>query len=346
MNIDFFKLKKAMKPYKMAIVSVFISVYSINIISLISMAGKAEISRELDGVGMNGMTVSAYNSYNENITDTDLYTILESNKNISRLTPVLYDIASAEFVTGIATEVMCWGISPTAEDIVNLQQIHGRMLSQTDMNESSFICMLDENLALKAYNRSNIVGKDIYLNIGEGIYKFNVVGIVNKTSNVLNGMSGQVIPDFVYIPFTTMKNISYQKGIDQILVNVVDENITEEQLEKYIRLNNNFNAGTRLEISNLSRHRESITNIVDMAFMALFAVSCVAVIVCCISVATSVNTAVIQSQHDIGIKISLGAFRSEIMFEFLIHSLSACIIGIICGTFMGYLSSLAINFIL
>ena len=303
-----FKLRKALKPYSIAILSVFISVYSVTIISLISMAGKYEIANELDGVGMNGMTVAAYNSYNENIT---------------RLTPVLYDMAAVSFNTGMEIQAMCWGISPMAKEIVNLEQIHGRMLSQADMDNSDFVCLVDENLAVSAYGRGNITGKEIYLSVGQGIYKFTVAGVVNKTSNVLNGMSGRIIPDFIYIPFTTMESISMREGIDQILVNVKDDSITESELENYITSNAALNTGTRLEISNLSRQRESITKIVDLAFIALFAVSCVAVTVCSISVATSVNTAVIQSKYDIGIKISLGAGKTEIMAEFLCYSLLA-----------------------
>jgi ABC-type antimicrobial peptide transport system permease subunit len=100
-----------------------------------------------------------------------------------------------------------------------------------------------------------------------------------------------------------------------------------------------------VDISNLSQQRESITKIVDLAFTALFAVSCVAIIVCSLSVATSVNTAIIQSKHDIGIKLSLGAKKSEIMTEFLLYSLTACLIGILTGTATGYLILKVINFI-
>ena len=343
--MDWFNFKKTMKPYKMAIISVFISVFSINIISLVSMAGKAEISKELDGVGMNGMTVTAYNSLNENVTDIDLYNILYRNENITRLTPVLYDSTTVILNTGKEINAMCWGISPMAKDIVNLLQIHGRMLSQSDVDNMNFVCLVDENIAKAAYGRSNIVGKDIYISIGQGIYKFNIAGVVNKTSNILNGMSGQVIPDFIYIPFTIMSNIGYRENLDQIIVNVTDEIVNEEQLELQIKQDPHFNTATRLNISNLSQQRESITNIVDLAFAALFAVSCVAIIVCSISVATSVNTAVIQSRHDIGIKLSLGAKKSEIMFEFLLYSLIASIIGIISGTTVGYITLKTINII-
>ncbi len=344
--MDLFKLKKAMSPYRMAIVSVFISVYSVTIISLVSMAGKAEIARELDGVGMNGMTVSAFNLQNENITDINLYNILYENSDISRLTPVLYDMTTVSFNTGNECDVICWGISPMAKEVVNLQQLHGRMFSQSDIDNAAFVCLVDENVALSSYGRSNITGKEIYLSTGRGIYKFQVIGTVNKTSNILNGMSGQVIPDFIYIPFTTMENIGFKKEMDQILINVVNDSVSEEDIESYIRKNEPINQNIRLEISNLSQQRESITQIADLAFAALFAVSCVAVIVCSISVATSVNTAVIQSKHDIGIKISLGADKGEIMTEFLLYSLGACFVGITSGTLSGIFTTAAVNLLL
>lgn len=330
----------------MAIVSVFISIYSIFIISIVSMAGKAEISKELDGVGLNGMTVSAYNSFNENITDTDIYNILADNKSITKITPVLYDTAIITFNTGSEQQVVCWGISPTAKDIVNLQQIHGRFFSEADIDNSSFVCMIDENVAQSAYGRSNIVGKDLYLSMEQGIYKFTIVGIVNKTSNILNGMSGHVIPEFIYIPFTVMENICQKKNIDQIIVNVTDNNTTEDELRKYLLSETDIPRGARFDINNLSRQRETITNIVELAFLALFAVSSIAIVVCSISVGISVNTAVIQSIHDIGIKLSLGARKAEIMSEFLLYSLFACVLGIATGSAAGFFTQMIVNFVL
>ncbi|MBQ3008173.1 MAG: hypothetical protein IJD80_01170, partial [Oscillospiraceae bacterium] len=126
--MSLYRIKRSLKPYNMAILSVFIAIFSINAVSLISMAGKKEIAKELDGVGLNGMSVSAYNSYNENITDINLYDLLEKYEEIDTLTPVLYDYAQLDFTSGVQLNSMCWGISPTAEKIVNLERIHGRML--------------------------------------------------------------------------------------------------------------------------------------------------------------------------------------------------------------------------
>ncbi len=340
------RIKRALKPYSMAILSVFIAIFSINAVSLISMAGKSEISRELDGVGLNGMSVSIYDNYNHNITDINLYNILKSCEEVQTLTPVLYDYARVSFDKGDQIDSMCWGISPTAEKIVNLERLHGRMLKQSDIDNGDFVCMVDENVALAAYGRSNITGKNLYITIDSGVYKFEIIGVVNKSSSVLNGLSGELIPNFIYIPFTTMEKIYHKENLDQILINVADETIDEEILSEYIVKNLRSRQAVSIKISNLSRQRDTINNIVEIAFLALFAVSCVAIVVCSISVATSVNTAVSSAKHDIGIKISIGARKTDIMLEFLLYSVFACIIGIVLGTLAGFLLLITVNTII
>jgi len=341
--MNLYKFKRTLKPYNMAIISVFIAVLSMNIVSLISMTGKKAIARELDGVGMNGMSVSLYNAYKENITDITLYDALEKCSFVDTLTPVLYDYAQVNFNTGTQINSMCWGISPTAEKIVNLEKVHGRMFSDYDIENKEFVCLIDEDMAVAAYGRSNIIGKELYVTVSNGVYRFEIIGIVNKTSSVLNGMSGEIIPDFIYIPFTTMENIYLKQNLDQILINVSDDSTDEKSIETYLKENINFSGPVTMKITNLSEQRDSINKIVDIAFLALFAVSCVAIIVCSISVAASVNTAVTSAKHDIGIKISLGARKTDIMIEFLLYSLAACILGIISGTFIGLILIFFIN---
>ena len=151
--MDLYNIRRLLKPYSMAIVSVFISVLSITVVSLISSAGKKEISKELDGIGLNGMSISAYNSYEENITDRNLYNILKDNENITTLTPVLYDFAQVKFSTGEIQDCMCWGISNTAEYIVNLDRIHGRMITEKDVKNRNMICLIDEAMADRIYGR-------------------------------------------------------------------------------------------------------------------------------------------------------------------------------------------------
>ena len=73
-NKEYFR--KAIKPYTMAIISVFISIFSLTAVSLISSIGKEKIKAELDGVGMNGMAITAYSNHKENITDINTINVI------------------------------------------------------------------------------------------------------------------------------------------------------------------------------------------------------------------------------------------------------------------------------
>ena len=329
----------------MAMISVFISIFSLSVVSMISSVGKEKIKAELDGVGMNGMTVTAYSNYKENITDITLYNSLRKCDYVNRITPVRYDTMEISLSNGNELQCLCWGISPMAKDVVNLKQMYGRGISDGDINNSSLVCLIDESIALQNYGRSNITGKDLYITTDSGVHKLEIIGVVNKTSNLLNGMSGDIIPNFIYLPFTTMENISFEKGFDQLIINI-KEGTTVENIIGYIKSNAVLPMYSTIEISDLSRQRDNINNITEIAFLMLFAISCVALIVCSISVATSVSSAVSQAKHDIGIKISIGASKLNIMSEFLILSVSACLIGIFFGISAGYISLGIVNFIL
>ena len=329
----------------MAMISVFISIFSLSVVSMISSVGKEKIKAELDGVGMNGMTVTAYSNYKENITDIALYNSLRKCDYVNRITPVRYDTMEISLSNGNELQCLCWGISPMAKDVVNLKQMYGRGISDGDIDNRSLVCLIDESIALQNYGRSNITGKDLYITTDSGVHKLEIIGVVNKTSNLLNGMSGDIIPNFIYLPFTTMENISFEKGFDQLIINI-KEGTTVENIIGYIKSNAVLPMYSTIEISDLSRQRDNINNITEIAFLMLFAISCVALIVCSISVATSVSSAVSQAKHDIGIKISIGASKLNIMSEFLILSVSACLIGIFFGISAGYISLGIVNFIL
>ena len=329
----------------MAMISVFISIFSLSVVSMISSVGKEKIKAELDGVGMNGMTVTAYSNYKENITDITLYNSLRKCDYVNRITPVRYDTMEISLSNGNELQCLCWGISPMAKDVVNLKQMYGRGISDGDIDNRSLVCLIDESIALQNYGRSNITGKDLYITTDSGVHKLEIIGVVNKTSNLLNGMSGDIIPNFIYLPFTTMENISFEKGFDQLIINI-KEGTTVENIIGYIKSNAVLPMYSTIEISDLSRQRDNINNITEIAFLMLFAISCVALIVCSISVATSVSSAVSQAKHDIGIKISIGASKLNIMSEFLILSVSACLIGIFFGISVGYISLGIVNFIL
>ena len=324
---------KNIAPFKAAVAAVAVSVVASVLVSAVSESGKNIISSEMDAMGLNGIAAAVYNKKGENKTDVDFYNSIANMEKILSATPVLTEKTEITFANGTVMETMGWGINEQAADIVSLDITHGRMICEDDIKSNAFVCLIDENIADKVYKRSNICGKRIYVHTGENTVPFTIVGMVRKGSNVLNSFTAGLVPDFIYMPYTTMKSLSSKGGFDQIIFTSENTGVDIPELKEKLNESSRYRTQT-ISFTNLSQQKEQIDKIVDTAFISLFLVSCVAVLVCSISVASSVNTAVIAKHKDIGIKMSMGAGRSDIAAEFIISAVISCFLGISIAFFL------------
>lgn len=324
-----YRVKKNISPFKTAVIAVIISVIASVTVSVISDVGKTIISNEMKAMGFNGMSAISYNYNGDNSTDINFYKDISELKCTENITPVIYDNGVIKFPNNSKLNVMSWGINKEAQNVIDLDIINGRMISQEDIDSSAFVCLIDEDIAKKIYKRTNICGKKIRVTIGDNNIAFTIIGTIKKGSNILNTLIGDVMPNFIYMPYTTMKNLSPKPNFDHIVFTKSESDITQEEINKrLINLDDTYRYRI-IKLTDLSHQKEQINNIADTAFMALYIVSCVAVLVCSIAVASNVNTAVIARKKDIGIKMSMGASRLNITVEFLFSAILSCVIGII-----------------
>ena len=324
-----YRAKKNISPFKTAVIAVIISIIASVTVSVVSDVGKTVISDEMKAMGFNGMSAISYNDNGDNSTDIKFYEDISKLKCTENITPVIYDNSIIKFQNNSNLNVMSWGINKEAQNVIDLDIVNGRMINQADIDSNAFVCLIDEDIAKSAYQRTNICGKKIRVTIGNNSVMFTIIGTIKKGSNILNTLTGDIMPNFIYMPYTTMKNLSSKPNFDHIVFTKKDSEITQEELsKKLIKIDDNYKYRI-IKLTDLSQQKEQITNIADTAFMALYIVSCVAVLVCSIAVASNVNTAVVTRKKDIGIKMSMGASRLNITLEFLFSAILSCVIGII-----------------
>lgn len=316
-------------PFKTAITTVFISVAAAVLISVLSQTGKDYINNEMNSMGLSGLAAVVYNSSGENITNTDFYDTVRTLPGTDYATPVITENTTVYFSNGSAANTICWGISPEAANVVSLNIVSGRMMNKSDVDSNAFVCLIDENIANEIYKRTNICGKKITVHIGETAAELTIIGTVKKGSSILNSITGDVVPNFVYMPYSTMEMLSAKASFDQIIFTGNISGATDLEISDNIEKINSFYKNKNIVLTDLSQQKQHITNIADTAFLSLFLVSCVAVTVCSMAVGASVNTAVISRQKDIGIKMSMGASDRDIIFEFMSSAVASCLIGII-----------------
>ncbi len=328
-KIYLIKLSKELHPFKTAIISVVVSVVSAFIVSIIASTGKQLITDEMNSLGINGISVSAYSNSGENHTNDTLFNTIQSFSTTLNASPVIYNAASVSFTNGKSLNTMAWGINKQAANIISLNVIHGRNINQSDISSGAPVCLVDEKIAQKIYKRSNITGKIITVSIGGRTATLEIIGTVQKGSNILNNLAGDAVSNFIYMPYTTLKNLSGKNSYDQIVFTSSDASKTPNEFKEKLVDANYIYRNKTIKLTNLSNQKEQIISITDTAFLSLFIISCVSVIVCSMAVAASVNTAILARQKDIGIKMSMGAGRFDIIREFLLSSVVACAVGII-----------------
>lgn len=322
----------------LTIAGIAVGVMSVVVVSSIGEIGKASINSELSGMGMDSLVVSVQSGAVNKLTEEELDRI-KSLDTVENAMPLMSIITSGEIKNDRVT-VMTWGVNEDADNVIDLEVIHGRLLNRGDILGKSNVCVIDEAIALEHYKRTNIVGKSITINIGGVPTDFEVVGVVKNGVNTLQNMLGGFIPDFVYVPYSVMQSGLGRNNFDQITVKLEDVTRSSETaaaVETVLSGN-----GSDFSVDNLLSQKEKMNNILSIATAALSAVAGISLVVSGISIMTVMLVSVSERTGEIGIKKSVGASRGVILTEFLFESELITIIGSLAGIILGVVISSAI----
>ena len=318
---------------------IFIGVMSVVIISSIGEMGKHTVDRELVKMGMDSIIVSGEKNNDTGLCRNDLQAI-RSMRDVSNAMPLMYLMSETEILDK-KNECMIWGVNQDADNVIELDTIYGRQINKGDVASDAKVCVIDEKIAIDNYKRSNIVGKKITLFINDLPEEFTVIGVVKNGVNVLQNMLGGIIPNFVYVPYSTMSDISNQTYYDEIVVKLRNGQSNPDinnDIEK--ALINWRLAPTELRIENLLKQKNQLNDVLGIVTIILSAIAGISLVVSGLSIMTVMLVSVNERTREIGIKKSIGASNKDILIEFLIESVLITLIGGMLGVLGGLLLSL------
>lgn len=317
---------------------IVIGVLSVVVISTIGEIGKDTINKQLVNMGMDSVIISGAKSNETGLSEQDLSAVKEVSA-VKNAMPLLY-IMSETTILNSVEECMLWGINEDADNVIQLEPVYGRLINKGDVLSNAKVCIIDEKVAKDNYKRANIVGKTIALNINGRSEDFEVVGVVKNGVNVLQNMLGGIIPSFIYIPYTTMKDESMQAYFDQIAVKLNGNNQINQISDDLSRaIMSNRVIPTELRIENLLKQKQQLNNILGIITIVLSAIAGISLVVSGLSIMTVMLVSVNERTREIGIKKSIGASNKDIMVEFLIESVLITLLGGLAGSIIGILIS-------
>ena len=344
--IDLFRsalknLRRRSGRISLTILGIAIGVASVVLIGNISQCGSDALTGELDSLGLGGLSVSmSSTSEGGRLTETELENVRAAD-GVAEATPVLMQNASISSVLS-SSSAFLWGIDSTAEDIISLQVLYGRLISKSDVKAASNVCLVDESFAQSAYKRDNIVGKKVSVSCSGRTEEFEVIGVVKTGSGLLQNLIGDYVPSFVYAPYTTVQNFMGRSSFDQIAVKV-DDGANVDRVGETITAGLSRLTGIQdgYVSNNLVKQRDGLANILEIITLVLSAVGAISLLVASLSIMTVMLVSVSERTREIGIKKSIGASKTVILLEFLFEAVFLTLIGCAFGIVIGYLVSYA-----
>lgn len=206
---------------------------------------------------------------------------------------------------------------------------NGRKLSEIDMENRSKVCILGDSIATSFFNLVDPVGETIKLN-GD---TYTVIGVLTS-----QGMSmGNNIDDLIIIPLDTAVNFDEDTNINDLYVKVENEDYIDNTIDvigNYIE-SNLLITDDYYSVSSQSSMLDAMSSISSTLTLLLGGIAGISLVVGGIGVMNVMLVSVTERTKEIGIRKSLGAKRSDILFQFLIESIVLALIGGILGIITG-----------
>ncbi len=322
----------------LTVIGIAVGVMMVAVVSVIGAAGSDIVNRELDSMGVGGLSVMAQTG-GEQISEEALQGLRELPCVTSAM-PLMVQLATVSTPRDACESALC-GIDAGADQVISLTLRHGRMITRGDVVTAAPVCVMDEALAQSLYGRNNVVGKTVSVQFGDTVESVTVVGVTETGSSLLQNFTS-LIPGMLYLPYTAAGNITGQSAFDQIAVRVSGE--TDDAKRRVERTLDRFYDGNApFRTDDLAVQKERLEGLVSVVTWILTAISGISLLVSGFSIMTVMLSAVSERTREIGIKKAIGATGKRILAEFLTESVILSGVGAVVGVLPAVLLTIVLR---
>ena len=328
----------------LAAMATAIGVFAIVIISSLGSGGKQLIMKEIDRIGLQGLTV--YSSNTAISLNDETIAIAESVSGVKDAMPIMleYRYFSARNITG---NCMLWGVTEQLADIMNLDLLYGRFFTKTDLSGATKTIIIDDTLAQKIYGRVNVIGQTMNLSFSTGTESFTIIGIISSQKAGIDQLLGETLPQFIYLPYSTLENLTGRIYYDQLAISCFSDEEPEQVGQSVVdRLNRTIGETNIYQYQNISSYADNLNTITEIVTLLISAIAAISLLVAGLCVMNSMLFSASERKQEIGICMAIGAKESDILKCFLIESAFVAGMGGIIGILAAVVCAWSCQFLL
>ena len=293
-------------------------------VSLVSGA-TGKVTSEIESLGTDRISAYVYDDKGKPLKMSDL-TRLQQDPTVAEVAPSGNFSGKAKH--GYTEEdVVMYGTTSSYERIAGVKMAYGRFLRTTDVENGSYVAVLENNTAEKLFGRSDVVGETLSV-AGR---TFKVVGVLKKNDSAFSALSYQYA---MYVPYPVMTRVAGTgENINSLYVSSADPKnsaAAEEALRKFLQERFNDD-GDAFYIENLTAMMDTMSTVTSTMELLLGGIAAISLLVGGIGIMNIMLVSVTERTHEIGIRKAIGAGRGSIMLQFLIEALMVSLLGCIIG---------------
>ena len=303
------------------------------LVSLVNGA-TSTVTDAVSGLGSSMVTVTVSDDKGSPIELEDLETWMAEERDMGLLAAYKSSTLVGKHSANYGS-VTVYGATPAYYDIQGMQLSMGRWLKAADLDNNSYVCVINETAATELIGYEDCVGQTLTLDGTE----FTVVGILQDDEDSLTSIltSGSMI---AYIPYSSLIRLSDSVTSDVTTFYIsAPENGTVEMAEAAIEriLLERFDQDEdAYSISTSSVIEDAMSTITSTLSILLGGIAAISLVVGGIGIMNIMMVTVTERTREIGIRKAIGASRGTILTQFLMEAVVLCMMGCGLGIFLSW----------
>ena len=302
------------------------------LVSLVNGA-TSSVTDAVSGLGTSMLTVSISDDKGMPL-DLDTVNGYMEEDGIGLVAPYISSSVTAS-ADGESGEVTVYGATPAFYDVQGMQLAMGRFLKTSDVENHTYVCVINETAATELIGYVDCVDQAISLN---GV-EYTIVGVLSDNEDSLTSMmtSGSLA---VYLPYTSLLRLSdsltsdvtsfYVSAPEDGTMETVEAAMTALLMERFEDDDEAFT------VSSQSVLEDTMSSITSILTILLGGIAAISLVVGGIGIMNIMLVTVTERTREIGIRKAIGASRGTILSQFLMEAVVLCMLGCCLGIFLSW----------